>query len=56
MQAYVALDLGYLRPEEFKAFYDLADKPSRQVYRLMADLRSDAAAHRVREHDVDYIV
>ncbi|ABC43748.1 conserved hypothetical protein [Salinibacter ruber DSM 13855] len=48
-QLYVASDQGYLSDAEFEATYDLADKASRQLFRLIQYLESKPNASRVRE-------
>jgi four helix bundle protein len=48
-QAYVALDIQYITPEEFKILFDLADKAARQLARFIGYLESHAQAHHVRE-------
>ena len=47
-QLYVASDQGYLSDAEFEATYDLADKASRQLFRLIQYLESKPNASRVR--------
>ena len=53
-QLYVAHDQGYLSDAEFEATYDLADKASRQLFRLIQYLESRPNASRVQEKSVEY--
>ncbi len=53
-QLYVASDQGYLSDAEFEATYDLADKASRQPFRLIQYLESKPNASRVQEKSVEY--
>ncbi|WP_251964065.1 four helix bundle protein [Salinibacter ruber] len=53
-QLYVASDQGYLSDAEFEATYDLADKASRQLFRLIQYLESKPNASRVQEKSVEY--
>ncbi len=53
-QLYIALDCGYIGAEQFQELYELTDKAGRQLYRFMEYLRTEAAAGRVREPDVEY--
>ena len=39
-QAYLSLDLQYIRPDEFRTLFDLADKPALQSARFIAYLES----------------
>ncbi|MCX6037774.1 MAG: four helix bundle protein [Chloroflexi bacterium] len=55
-QAYVALDLQYITPEEFKILFDLADKNARQLARFITYLESHPQAQHVREDSSDYEV
>jgi four helix bundle protein len=55
-QAYVALDLTYITPEEFKTLFDLADKAARQLARFIAYLESRPQANHIREDSVAYEV
>jgi four helix bundle protein len=43
-QFYVAHDVGYLNPEQFRTLQDQCEKCSSQISRLMAYLKSNAAA------------
>jgi len=53
-QLYVASDQDYLSDPEFEVTYDLADKASRQLFRLIQYLNSKLNASRVRERGVEY--
>jgi four helix bundle protein len=53
-QLYVALDIKYITPEEFKTLFDLADKAARQIARFIAYLESHPQAHRISEESVTY--
>jgi four helix bundle protein len=55
-QAYVALDLQYISPEEFKTLVDLADKNARQLARFVSYLEAHPEAHHVREDSAVYDV
>jgi four helix bundle protein len=53
-QLYVAHDQSYLSDAEFETTYDLADKASRQLFRLIQYLKSKPNASRVQERGVEY--
>ena len=53
-QLYIALDQGYITQAQFDETYDLADKASRQIYRLIKYLESRPNASRVREEKALY--
>lgn len=53
-QLYVAYDQDYLADAEFEETYDLVDKTSRQLFRLMQYLESQPNASRVQEEGVAY--
>ena len=53
-QAYVALDLQYITPEEFKTLFDLADKAARQSARFTIYLETHPQARQVREDSSAY--
>ena len=53
-QLYVAYDQGYLSEAEFETTYDLADKASRQLFRLIQYLKSKPNASRVQENGTQY--
>lgn len=53
-QLYVAHDLGYIEESEFDDVYDLADKASRQLYRLIQHLESQPNASRIQENRITY--
>ena len=53
-QLYVASDQDYLSDPEFEVTYDLADKASRQLFRLIQYLNSKPNASRVQERGVEY--
>ncbi|WP_259107617.1 four helix bundle protein [Salinibacter ruber] len=54
-QLVIAYDQGYLNEEDFSETSDLADKVSRQLYKLIQHLeRSDDPGH-IRELPVEYI-
>ena len=55
-QAYVALDLQYISPEEFKILFDLADKSARQLARFIAYLETHPQAKHMREDWATYDV
>jgi predicted RNA-binding protein associated with RNAse of E/G family len=55
-QLYVALDQGYINPQQFDRAYDHADKASRQIHRLIQYLQSRPNASRVREDQTAYCV
>jgi four helix bundle protein len=53
-QLYLALDRAYIVESQFNDGYELADKVSRQIYRLVRYLESTSNASRVREEGVAY--
>jgi four helix bundle protein len=53
-QLYVALDQRYIDRAQFDAAYDLADKASRQTFRLMDYLASRPDTPRAREDTATY--
>jgi len=53
-QLYVASDQDYLSDPEFEVTDDLADKASRQLFRLIQYLNSKLNASRVQERGVEY--
>jgi len=53
-QLYLALDRAYIVESQFNGGYELADKVSRQIYRLVRYLESTSNASRVREEGVAY--
>ncbi len=55
-QLYVAYDQDYLSDADFEATYDLADKASRQLFRLIQYLKSKPNASRVQENGTQYQV
>jgi len=56
-QLYVARDQGYLDGDEFEAVSDLADKVSRQLYRLIQHLKKqDDPPNHAREVPAEYVV
>ena len=54
-QLYVALDRGYITREQFEAAYDVADKVSRQIYRLTKHLQPHGGASRIQEPPAGYV-
>lgn len=55
-QAYMALDLQYISPDEFKILFDLADKSARQLARFIAYLETHPQAKHMREDWAGYDV
>jgi four helix bundle protein len=53
-QLYLALDRAYISESQFEDGYELADKVSRQIYRLVRYLESNPNANRVHEETVAY--
>lgn len=53
-QLYIARDQGYISQQQFDETYDLADKASRQIYRLIKYLESRPNDSRVREEEAPY--
>ena len=53
-QLYVASDQDYLSDPELEVTYDLADKASRQLFRLIQYLNSKPNTSRVQERGVEY--
>lgn len=53
-QLYVAHDQGYLSGPEFEVTYDIADKASRQLFRLIQYLDSKPNASRIKEKSIQY--
>lgn len=53
-QLYLALDRAYISESQFDDGYELADKVSRQIYRLVRYLESNPNANRIREETVAY--
>jgi len=53
-QLYVAYDQDYLSGAEFEPTYDLADKASRQLFKLIQHLKSRPNASRIQEGSVEY--
>jgi len=53
-QLYVAYDQDYLSDAEFEPTYDLADKASRQLFKLIQHLKSRPNASRIQEGSVEY--
>ena len=53
-QLYLAFDLDYITQDEFDSAYDLAEKASRQIYRLIEYLESRPNSKRVREEQAEY--
>lgn len=54
-QLYIARDQGYLGEEEFESLFDLADKASRQLHRLIRHLDQNGGAGHVRELPAKYM-
>jgi four helix bundle protein len=52
-QLYVALDVGYIKQDDFKALFDQADEASRQLSRFVTYLKSHQA---VQEDGIEYEV
>jgi four helix bundle protein len=55
-QLYIAMDLSYLKQEQFKQVFDLADKASRQLYRFMSYLETHPQSRRTNEEGSEYEV
>jgi len=55
-QLYVAHDQGYISVSEFDETYDLTDKVSRQLFKLIQHLKSRPNASRIQENSVEYEV
>ena len=55
-QAYVALDLQYIEPEEFEILIDLADKNARQLARFIAYIETHPQVKHMREDWAAYDV
>jgi four helix bundle protein len=53
-QLYVARDQEYISGSEFDETYDLADKASRQLFKLIRYLQSRPNASRIQENSVEY--
>ncbi len=53
-QLYIALDQAYIAQDQFDTTYDLAEKASGQIYRLMKYLDARPNASRVREDQTAY--
>lgn len=53
-QLYVARDQEYISGSEFDETYDLADKASRQLFKLIQYLQSRPNASRIQENSVEY--
>ncbi len=53
-QLYVAHDQDYLSDSEFDDAYDLADKVSRQLFKLIQYLKSRPNSSRIQEGTVEY--
>jgi len=53
-QLYVARDQDYISASEFEETYDLADKVSRQLFKLLQYLKSQPNSSRVQEDTVEY--
>ena len=54
-QLYVALDQDYIDSTAFEEAQDLADKTSRQLYRLMRYLEQSGGPDHVREFPEEYV-
>jgi four helix bundle protein len=52
---YIARDQGYLGEEEFESLFDLADKASRQLHRLIRHLDQGGGAGHIRELPAKYM-
>jgi len=55
-QLYVALDIGYIDEDAFKALFDLAEKASRQISRFMTYLKSHPTSQSTREGRTAYVI
>lgn len=55
-QLYVALDLVYITPAHFDEAFELADKASRQIARLIEYLEANPRSKRVGEEPTSYDV
>jgi four helix bundle protein len=53
-QLYVALDVGYIAEEEFRALFDLAEKSSCQLSAFMSYLKRNPDRRQIRESTVEY--
>ena len=54
-QLYIAYDQDYLGEEEFESLFDLADKASRQLHRLIRHLEQDGGMGHVHELPAKYV-
>jgi four helix bundle protein len=54
-QLYIAQDQRYIDSETFDEVYDLADKVSRQLHRLIDHLKKSRTADTVRELPAEYL-
>lgn len=55
-QPYVALDVGYMEEDEFRALFGLAETCSRQLSAFMAYLKWHPDRREIRETGVEYQV
>lgn len=53
-QLYVALDLSYIRPDEFDDVYTTADNCSRQLYGFIRYLKSRPEGSQIKEPPAGY--
>jgi four helix bundle protein len=53
-QLYVALDVGHIDDDDFKALFDQADKASRQLSRFVSYLKTHSSGRTVRENSIEY--
>jgi four helix bundle protein len=53
-QLYVALDQDYVREEQFKEAYALAEKCARQIAKFIAYLEANPRKRRVSDDDFNY--
>lgn len=53
-QLYIALDQQYITQQQFDQAFELADKSSRQIFRLVKYLESKPNERRVREERVEH--
>jgi four helix bundle protein len=53
-QLYISLDCGYIREDDFNHAFSLAEQISKQLYRLIAYLKTQPNIRRVKEDIIEY--
>jgi four helix bundle protein len=53
-QLYISLDCGYINEDEFNQAISLAEHTSKQLYRLIAYLKTQPNIRRIREGIIEY--